>query len=245
MKRDQPIKSIILLLALIVATTAFGGNGHKKKPGKQIGWYVRLITTSSDLNDTHTVFGYLKGASDAKDRYDSEALASGGGHYLYTTISHPEFEGSKEYRSDYRAFAKRGRKSDTWTIVVHSGDTNADVTIGWDGVTWVRKKRGESDFIEKHRRGRRLFANMRLVDEANGIVIDVKAQNSYTFAMDGKREHTLKWVALKEGEEEPVLAEVEAAVAKMEMVEMLSERREMMDEEAESLDGFLPPVVGK
>lgn len=246
MKRDQIFKSIILLLALIVATTAFGGNGHKKKKsGKQIGWYVRLITTNDDLKDTHTVFGYLRGASDAKDKYDSEAMVTGGSHYLYTTLSHPEFQGAREYRSDYRAFAKRGKKSDTWTIIVHSADTQADVTVGWDGVTWVRKKKGESDFTEKHRRGRRLFSNMRLLDEANSIVIDVKAQNAYTFNMDGKREHTLKWVALKKGEEEPVVAELEASVAEMGMMEIFSEQKEMIEVESESLDGFMPPSPKK
>ena len=230
MKQTKYIKSIILLLVVILATGTFAGNKqhHKKRSNIQRGWYIRLIATSDDLKDTSTVFGYLKGASDQKDKYDSEALSSGGGHYLYTTINHPEFEGSEEYKSDYRAFQKTGNKSDTWTIVVHSSDNYGDVTLSWDGVTWVRKKK-EGGFREKHYKGKRILGRSKLIDEANGEVIDTKAENSYTFNMDGSREHTLKWVLLKDGEEEPTIAEPE--VATLETMAMPEEREEASETE--------------
>ncbi len=209
MKYAKQIKIVVLLLVIGLAAGVYAADNVKaersaKKVKGQKGWYIRLVTTSDDLKDNHTVFGYLKGASDQKDKYDSEALSVGGSHYLYTTIDHPEFARTSEYRSDYRASRKVGKKSDTWIIVVHSGDAYADVTLSWDGITRVKKNR-KGDFVEKHKRGKKILGKMRLLDKENNIKINVKAENSYTFNMNGNNEHTLTWILMKDGEDEPVM----------------------------------------
>jgi hypothetical protein len=210
MKFSKQIKSIVLLLVLSLATGVFAADNVNnevsvKKHKRQKGWYIRLVTESDNLKDTKTVLGYLKGASDQKDRYDSEALGSGGSHYLYTTINHPEFEGAEEYRSDYRAFQKIGKKADMWIIDVHSGDAYADVTLRWDGVTKVKKNK-KGTFVEKHKRGNVILGKMILLDAENDVTVDVKSKNSYTFNMNGKREHVLAWILKKDGESEDELA---------------------------------------
>ena len=209
MKYSKQIKSVVLILVICLAVGILKADNAKaersaNKVKRQKGWYIRLVTESDDLKDDNTVFGYLQGASDLKDKYDSEALGIGGSHYLYTTINHPEFEGAEEYRSDYRAFQKAGKKSDTWVIVVHCGDAFADVTLSWDGITEVKKNK-KGDFVEKHKRGKNKLGKMVLLDEENNRTIDVKSENSYTFNMNGSREHTLTWILLKDGEGIPVM----------------------------------------
>ncbi len=239
MKNTKYLKSIILLLTVILVTGAFAGN---KKKFVQKGWYIRLVTTSNKLTDKSTVFGYLQGASDWKDKYDSEVLSSGGAYYLYTTINHPEFVGAEEYRSDYRAFQKIGEKSDTWTIVVHCGDTNADITLSWDGVTWV-KKNIQGGFTEKHRKGRKILGKMKLLDETNDQVIDVNAEDSYTFNMKGNRIYTLKWVLFKDAEEKSTAAE--SPLKMMKTLKVSSESEEVSEDETVNEDEFSMPSPKK
>ncbi len=207
-----------------------------KKVAVQKGWYIRLTAQNGDTTNNTTVFGYLQGASDGKDRYDAEALSAGGSKHFYTTIHHDDFAGADEYRSDYRAYAKIGKKSDTWVIIVHSGNTAADVTLSWNGVT-EGKKVDNGAFIEKHTKGKKTLRRMRLIDEENGEVIEVKKQRSYTFNMNGKKEHQLKWMLLKNGEDEPVL----------EVTAEMSETSFKVEEaqEAEAAEESLPPSVKK
>jgi hypothetical protein len=210
MNYSKQIISIVLLLIVSLASGAFAAHNVKdettaRNNKRQRGWYIRLVSESDGLKDNKTVFGYLQGASDQKDRYDSEALSSGGSHYIYTTINHPDFEGAEEYRSDYRTFHKIGEKAAMWIIDVHSGDAYADITIHWDGVTKVKKKK-QGDFVEKHKRGKRILGKMILLDEKNDLTIDVKVNNSYTFNMNGKREHLLAWILKKDGMSEDELA---------------------------------------
>ncbi len=166
----------------------------------QKGWYIRINTTANTLRDTHTVFGYLDGASDGKDRYDSEAMASSG---LYSMIYHHDFGEKKEYRSDYRSNKKSGKQTEIWVLQVkYAKDKYADVTISWDGITYVQGIRG-GGFNETHENSSLELENMRLVDTANGAVINVANTHSYSFSMDGSSMHEFKWMMLAEDEEEP------------------------------------------
>lgn len=154
------------------------GNGGDNNSGdaetvpvaQQKGWYIRLTVQSDTLEDKSTVFGYLEGASDTKDRYDSEALSSTG---LYTTVYHTDFGSIKNYKSDYRAYKAAGEGSDIWIIKVNSGDTAADVTLSWDGITYVTKN-PKGGFQEEHKVESTELSQMRLVDVDNGTVIYVE-----------------------------------------------------------------------
>ena len=244
MKYAKLIKSAVLILVICLAIGILKTDNAKaersaNKVKRQKGWYIRLVTESDDLRDYKTVFGYLQGASDLKDKYDSEALSSGGPHYLYTTINHPEFEGAKEYRSDYRAFQKVGKKSDTWMIVVHCGDAFADVTLSWDGITKVKKNK-KGVFVEKHRRGKNKLGKMVLFDEENNRTIDVKSENSYTFNMNGNREYILTWVLKKDGE--PARASRRQAAYDNSAAE---ERNMDADQESGFMEDFIAPEPKK
>lgn len=204
-----------------------------KKASVQKGWYIRLQSETNTLKDDKTVFGYLMGASDGKDKYDAEALSVGGSNYLYTVIYHDDFAKADEYRSDYRAYAKIGEKSDTWVIKVKSGNANADVTLSWDGITEAEKN-DQGDFIEESTKGNKILSKMRLVDEENSKVIDVKKQDSYTLNMNGKKELELKWMLLKNGEKEPKIKKPKKAA--------LAEYDETTETEIED---SLPPSAKK
>ncbi len=250
MKFSKQIKCIVLLLIISLATGVFAADNVEDERSannnkRQKGWYIRLVAESDDLKDVKTVFGYLQGASDQKDRYDSEALSSGGPHYLYTTINHTEFEGAVEYRSDYRAFQKIGEKSDTWIIDVHNGDAYADVTLSWDGVTKVKKNK-KGDFVEKHKRGNKILGRMILFDEVNNMTIDVKSNNSYTFNMNGKREHVLAWILMKDGKDEDGLARIlmkddEDELASVSQAYDNVYRNGEMDEDSGVMEDFIAP----
>jgi hypothetical protein len=214
---------------------------HKTK-AKKAGWYIRMTAQSDALKDANTVFGYLKGAGDAKDRFDAEALSKSGGTYLYTTIYHTDFGKTKNYRSDYRAFKKLGKHSETWTIMVNSGDANADVVLSWDGVTTL-KRDAKGNYLEKHIKGKKYLKKMRLVDVRSGEVIEVlkgRKSNTYTFNMEGQKTREFKWLLLRNGEEEPGFEP-----------KMVSNRAPAMKRVANSpqqsdiMDDFTPPAFEK
>lgn len=165
----------------------------------QKGWYIKLSVESDTLQDEGTVFGYLEGASDEKDKYDSDALGSSG---LYSTIYREDL-GSTHYRSDYRSYAPTGEKSDTWIIEVHSGDKNANVTLSWDGITYVSKN-DKGTFDEEHKTRSAELDLMRLIDVEDATVLSVlDNEMKISFSMNGNRERVFKWVLLQDGEAEP------------------------------------------
>jgi hypothetical protein len=209
----------------------------------QKGWYIKLTVESATLKDNSTVFGYLEGASDGKDRYDSEALSSSG---LYTTIYHTDFGSTKNYRSDYRTYAAAGQKSDTWTIKVNSGDANADVTLSWDGITYVTKN-AKGSFNEEHKATAEELSNMRLVDVEDNLVIPVLDNGmKISFNMNGNKVRTFKWVVLKDGEVEPeVTAKVSALSAKVNTFSVEKATVHTLQEDEEENDGFTPPSFEK
>lgn len=167
----------------------------------QKGWYIRISTQTDKRQDSNTVFGYLQGASDGKDRYDSEALKSSG---LYATIYHEDYGNTKNYRSDYRADKETGTKSETWLLRVNSGDADADVTMSWDGITFVEKK-PKGGFAETQETSSPELDNMRLVDVESGEIIDVATTSSYQFNMGGQKSKEFKWLMLADGEDEPLI----------------------------------------
>jgi len=169
----------------------------------QKGWYIRISTQSSELEDNQTVIGYLEGASDRRDRYDNEAFPSSG---LYTTIYHDNFGKKSDFRSDYRAYKEVGSRSESWIIKVNNARyKNSDVTISWNGITVV-EKRARVGYSEKHIDNSSKLQYMRLIDEEGGNIVDISQNSSYSFNMNGKGIRELKWVILADGEDEPRLS---------------------------------------
>lgn len=204
----------------------------------QKGWYVKLTVESDTLKDESTVLGYLEGASDSKDRYDSEAFSSSG---LYTTIYHEDFGSTKNYRSDYRAYTAVGEKYDTWTIKVNSGDTNADVTLSWNGITYVTKK-SKGGFTEELQTQSPELILMRLVDvETGDIILAEENDMQISFNMEGQKERTFQWILLKDGDPEP---EVQPIVASKTSPSLRSMKVQSIEPE-ESDFGFAPPSFEK
>lgn len=167
----------------------------------QKGWYIRINVQSDKLQDNHTVFGYLDGASDGKDKYDSKSLGSQG---LYTTIYHEAFEGGKEYRSDYRANKRTGSKTETWILKVNSGDASADITMSWNGIT-VFQGLSKGGYLETHKSSSHELENMILIDVESKEIIDISIASSYSFNMNGKKSKEFKWMMLADDEETPAL----------------------------------------
>jgi len=166
----------------------------------QKGWYIRLTVKSDTLIDNKAVFGYLQGASDGKDRYDSQAYASSG---LYVVIYNGNFGNKKEYRSDYRAFKTSGSTKETWIVRVYNRrGTNDDITLSWNGITLVSKRKN-SNFEEEHKKNSTELQNMRLVDEDAKNIINVSENKNYNFNMDGKIVREFKWIMLADGDDEP------------------------------------------
>ena len=264
MKYTIQFKSTIFLLATLLSIGIFtgcGGSSTTDETGDTItstaedtqetttsnpnndvilqkGWYIKLTVQSDTLKDESTVFGYLEGASDGKDRYESEALSSSG---LYTTIYHEDFGSTKYYRSDYRAYKATGEKSDRWMIKVNSGDVNADVTLSWNGITYVTKK-SKGGFTEELKTQSPELSLMRLVDVETGDVISVEENDmQISFNMEGQKERTFQWILLSEGEPEQ---EVQPASARMAAQSLKSMTVQSI--EAEELDfGFIPPSFEK
>lgn len=204
----------------------------------QKGWYVKLTVESDTLKDESTVFGYLEGASDNKDKYDSESLGTSG---LCTTIYHEDFGDTKNYRSDYRTYKEVGEKSDTWMIKVNSNDANADITLSWNGITYVTKK-SKSGFIEELQTESPELSLMRLVDVKTGDVFSAdESDMQIIFNMEGQRVRTFEWILLKDGDPEPEAEPAVVGVAKASLRSM-----KVQDIEPEESDFELtPPSVQK
>lgn len=168
----------------------------------QKGWYIRLEVESDRLKDTGTVFGYLEGASDMKDKYDNASLASGG---LYTAIYHSDFDSDKEYRSDFRSYVEPGTRSDKWIIRVHSGDKNANIRMWWKGIVNVERS-GTGAFKESLDSQSDIFNKMRLIDVNTGNVIPVTGNgDEITFDMNGTSVREFQWILMKDGSSEPAI----------------------------------------
>ncbi len=170
----------------------------------QKGWYIRLVAEDGTRKESSTVFGYLEGAGDNKEKYDSEALTPFGGSYLYTTLYHTDFGSVQNYKSDYRVYRAAGEKSDTWTIKVNSGDVNADVTLSWNGITYVTKT-FKDGFREELKTDSSELSLMRLVDVETGDVMAVTDEGmKITFNMNGSHQRTFQWTLLANGERSPI-----------------------------------------
>ncbi len=137
-------------------------------------------------------------------------------------IYHNDFGEKKEYHSDYRSNKKSGRQTEIWVLKVkYAKDKYADVTISWDDITYVQGIRG-GGFNETHKSSSPELENMRLVDTANGVVIDVANTHSYSFSMDGSSTHEFKWMMLADGMEEPVTAEVNEINSRLGTMSMMA-----------------------
>ncbi|SFV63332.1 hypothetical protein MNB_SV-6-602 [hydrothermal vent metagenome] len=170
------------------------------EPTIRKGWYVRLVVESEHLTDSGSILGYLEGASDGKDRYSSKALKSSG---LYLAISDSRYSADSEYRSDYRAFKPLGSKQEVWYLIVsNSKDRDGDVTISWDGITFVEQENSDL-FKENHKDTSAQLALMRLVDVDNKKIVKISEDSNYTFNMGGKSTKRLKLIMLANGDEEP------------------------------------------
>jgi hypothetical protein len=169
----------------------------------QKGWYIRISTQSSGLEDDQTVIGYLEGASDRRDRYDNEAFPSSG---LYTSIYHNNFGKKSDFRSDYRAYKEVGSRSESWIIKVNNArHKNSDVTISWSDIIVV-EKRPKVGYSEREMANSTILQYMRLIDEEGGNIVDISQDSSYSFNMNGKSVRELRWVILADGEDEPTLS---------------------------------------
>jgi len=167
----------------------------------QRGWYIRLTAKSDSLIDDKVVFGYLQGANDGKDRYDSQAYASSG---LYVVIYNGNFGTKKEYRSDYRAFKTSGSTKETWIVRVYNRrGTNDDITLSWNGITLVSKRENSNNFEEEHKKSSTELKNMRLVDDDEKNIINVSEDQNYSFNMDGKIVREFRWIMLADNDDEP------------------------------------------
>jgi len=248
--KNKIIKNTIAAVAVFSLMGSLSGCGGNSTDAKsedtpdpvviQKGWYIKLSVESATLKDNSTVFGYLQGASDSKDRYDSEALSSNG---LYTTIYHTDFGSTKNYRSDYRAYAETGQKSDSWVIKVNSGDANADVTLSWDGITYVTKN-AKGQFEEAHQTQSAELSNMRLIDVETGDVMQATENGmQVTFNMGGSKVRTFQWVLLKDGEEEPTV-QVSTQSASEKAVQSMEDEVKAAEED-EMNGGFTPPSFEK
>ncbi len=164
-------------------------------------WYVRLYLTSDDYKDSGTIFGYLDGASDVKDTFDAELLVYRNSP-LYSAIYHLKYEGSHYYRSDFRQMKEVGSLNESWTISIFAKDTNADVTLSWNGITHS-KVVGLGEVSEDTVVDDPILAKMRLIDDENNITVNPSQQYSYTFNMNGNSQKRLRWVILKDGSSEP------------------------------------------
>ena len=153
-----------------------------------VGWYLKATVQNDTFSDDHTVFGYLEEASDGKDTFDSEALGEGA-NYLYTTMYRDDFE-IKNYRSEYRARKAIGEASDTWVMHVHSSDPNADVTLSWEDIVYV-KKAGDV-YSEESQVDSEELAALRLVDE-DGTEIEA-TEKQYGFSMNGDQLRVFHWI---------------------------------------------------
>jgi len=222
--------------------TGCGGSGNTTTTAPndanlQKGWYVKLTVEDGTLKDNSTVLGYLgylEGASDSKDRYDSEAFSSSG---LYTTIYHEDFGSTKNYRSDYRTYKEAGEKSDTWIIKVNSGDANADVTLSWNGITYVTKSL-KGGFDEELQTESPELTQMRLVDVETADVVPATDDGmKITFNMNGSNERTFQWILLAEGDSEP---DVEPTVK---IASPSARSMKVLEEESDF--GFSPPSFEK
>ncbi len=172
----------------------------KKVRISQKGWYIRLTAKSDSLVDDKAVFGYLQGASDGRDRYDTQAYASSG---LYVVIYNGNFGAKKEYRSDYRAFKASGSATETWVLRVYNRrGVHDDITLSWDGITLVKKRDGNG-FDEEQKKNSTELQNMRLIDSDEGLVINASEDQNYSFNMNGKIVKEFKWIMLADGDDEP------------------------------------------
>jgi len=246
MKYVIQLKTKIFLLTALLGLGVFTGcGGSGSTDGEtstttpsndavvQKGWYVKLTVQSETRKDGNTVLGYMEGASDSKDRYDSEALSSSG---LYTTIYHEDFGSTKNYRSDYRVYKAAGEKSDIWMIKVNSGDANADVTLSWKGITYVIKT-SKGGFVEELKTQSPELSLMRLVDmETGDVFLADENDMQITFNMEGQKVKTFQWILLKDGDPEP---EVQPVAVRMSAPSFKSTDVEEFDL------GFTPPSFQK
>lgn len=206
----------------------------------QKGWYIRLAVEDGTLKESSTVFGYLEGAGDNKEKYDTEALTPFGGSYLYTTLYHTDFGSVTNYKSDYRVYRAAGEKSDTWTIKVHSGDENADVTLSWNGITYVAKT-VKDGFQEELETDSPELGLMRVVDvETGDVMLAADEDMKITFNMNGSHQRTFEWMLLADGDPEPDAQPIEKSIgiSAKSMKVQTSEEEEVNDE-------FTPPSFEK
>lgn len=269
MKNNKHLKSTLFLLMVLLGTGMFSGCDGSNDPAVvndvndvisdgntpadentpavndtkneiiQKGWYVRLSVEDGTRKESSTVLGYLEGAGDGKEKYESEALTPFGGSYLYTTLYHTDFGSVQNYKSDYRVYKEAGQKSDIWTIKVNSGDVNADVTLSWNGITYVTK-RAQGGFEEELKIDAPELSLMRVVDVESGDVM-LASENGMeiSFNMNGSHQRTFEWYLLADGEPEPDVMPTEKSSA------VSAKSMKTMSKTKETSDAFAPPSFEK
>jgi hypothetical protein len=173
----------------------------QKIPGLQyMGWYMRTVATAT-LPDgrafTHQsagVFGELKKAKYAKDRYDIPSLGTGILQVLFVPAWEQE---EKTYFSDYRRLKKKTtHRARVWTFQVRNQKTvdlsDAELKITVEGPTdayW-----GKEGIVEKPSQNTRLLKRLKLVDVDKHRVYRATRLENITLSMEGKHTRTFRWV---------------------------------------------------
>jgi len=207
-------------------------------------WKIQLVVedTAAGLKNSGSYLGQRVSAEDGKDKYDAKALGgSFGGKYL--SVIFP-IDGSEEgYNSDYHKFTET--KSDSWTFIVKTNDTDSVITVGWKGIYALFPTRDEQNRIVYERELREndtLLSHMQLVDTETNEIVPVFSDNtlqSYTFSMNGQTERTFRWELLEDIV--VVATQDNAAVTSMKAnVKLIKQASPLINE----VDPTQPPSIG-
>jgi len=122
---------------------------------------------------------------------------------------------------------------------VNSRNVDADITLSWNGITYVTKTLKDG-FNEEVKTDSPELTQMRLVDVESGDVMFATDDGmKITFNMNGSNERTFQWILLADGDSEP---DVQPTVK---MVAPLARSMKVQNLEEESDFGFSPPTFEK
>ena len=140
----------------------------KKKDKSVSDWYVRLIASSGNLQDSHNILGQLSDSVEGYDSHDLKELPPFSPPYLSVVFPHPYWgDQAGDYTSNFHSLQRKVK--DQWYFDVLSSEVGAEVTLSWEGEDSLPNK-------------------TYLIDVRTGQRFQVEPGGSYTFTTESQRE---------------------------------------------------------
>jgi hypothetical protein len=198
-------------------------------------WYIRLTAedTARGMKVTSTQLGALA-AEDAEKKHTLKSLTPFGGSYLDIVFVDPESMEEGEYKTSFHTFDRE--REDSWSFVVKTDDTSADITLSWRGIYVLTPYRDEADrlrYKEYRSISNPLIKRMKLVDMETGEELSISKNGkvqSYQFNMNGSETYHFKWVVSDRE------VRVAPRVKKRKIIESVEESREANGEKINRCD---------